>query len=107
MKDDLKKCPFCGKDAQIIYLDDEGEECAIEQFIDYYRVECEECQANVMDSDREEAIAKWNKRTGAPIQNCGTCLHFMGINGKPVCGYKCAHNSVSENNYCLNWMGKE
>lgn len=55
--DELKKCPFCGGEAEIV--DIKGRESALHVF-DIY---CMECGVNIEKSDcLEDAVDRWNER---------------------------------------------
>ena len=57
--DELKKCPFCGGEAQAY-----SDSVRINNFETYtvWRVQCYECRAIIQRKTRGQAIADWNRR---------------------------------------------
>ena len=54
---EVKKCPFCGGEAQV-YSD------TIDALGDFtvWRVQCYQCRAIIQRKTREKAITDWNRR---------------------------------------------
>ncbi|MBQ1577303.1 MAG: Lar family restriction alleviation protein [Oscillospiraceae bacterium] len=47
----LKPCPFCGGEA------------TLEQYLDGWRISCDDCDAEITDLGlQEDAVFKWNRR---------------------------------------------
>ena len=56
MKDELKKCPFCGGSASWWYREPDDKPI-------YHWVECDICGAKIhWSSDKGTAVARWNNR---------------------------------------------
>lgn len=60
--EELKTCPFCGGEAEIVEDRLFGE--------DYYAGRCRSCAATyAFEATKEEAIAAWNRRNYSEKQN--------------------------------------
>ena len=55
MNDELKPCPFCGGLARI--------EAVHHRYSDTFNVCCEECGAEIVMFEEQEAVGAWNRRT--------------------------------------------
>ena len=54
MEQEIKSCPFCGREAKVKLMDNG---------CDYYWVECQECGCSMRgDHDSNKAVEDWNDR---------------------------------------------
>ena len=57
--DELKKCPFCGGEAEAYSYDMYD---GYQGYLAIWRVQCRWCRAIIQRGAKEEAIADWNRR---------------------------------------------
>lgn len=68
---ELRRCPFCGGEAEII---------EVKEWEQVYYAECDDCHIRtVLKYDREEAIADWNARVETPIAESTVHSVFMDL----------------------------
>lgn len=64
----IKKCPFCGEDARLVAIDDDGEimciNCEEELETTHAYIHCYGCDMDYMpNTDRaKDVITEWNRR---------------------------------------------
>ena len=92
---ELKRCPFCGGEAEIT--------TGIPNFTGYFDlnvVECKKCHCQTGEFEtRQQVIERWNTRT-PEIVRCGECRHYTGDDISGQCGF-CIYEerSVEENEH--------
>lgn len=111
---DLKPCPFCGGDAEIVHINDgenEGGSC----------VSCSRCLAssNVEFEFKENFVSNWNRRTEvdlitslrAELERKDAALRTVGEGDvpRPIGTYYREDKTPSKNDQCIHglWMYEE
>ena len=96
--DELKPCPFCGGEAEIITyrMADNDEFCINEIY-------CDSCRMSMMQPEvsEAEAAAAWNTRHE---ETCRVTKEHVDIDGERMTDYSCGclNQSGWGHNYCPN-----